>query len=155
MRSIWIKLALGLFRADLAVKREIEVNPKLDCDYMFCNDRIRLTRFYNYGTAGSRFKGHMPAIIRCSGLMTFGCAGMLLRLLCKKGCTMQKLGFSLMSGGALSNLYDRCKRGYVVDYISFRTPWKWLSSVVFNLSDFLIFTGAVFICLGQTDHIQR
>ncbi len=155
MRLIWIKLALGLFRADLAVKREIEVNPKLERDYTFCNGRVRLTRFYNYGTAGSRLEGYMPAIIRCSGMMTFGCIGMLLRLLCREGYTMQKLGLSLMSGGALSNLYDRCKRGYVVDYVSFRTPWKWLSSVVFNLSDFLIFTGAIFICLGQTDHIQR
>lgn len=154
MKFIWLQLALGLFQTDLAVKHEIETNPEFDRKRTFLNDRVQVFRFHNDGTAGSRFRGHMPAIIKSSGLLTIGCIAAFLRLLRKEGYTVQKLGFSLLTGGALSNLYDRCKKGYVVDYVSFRTPWKWLSSLVFNLSDFFIFAGAILICLGQTDHTQ-
>lgn len=155
MKLIWVQLALGLFQTDLAVKHEVETNPEFGKKRTFCGDRVRVFRFHNDGTAGSKFRGHMPAIIRISGILTLGCIGKLLSLLGKEGHTAQKLGFSLMTGGALSNLFDRCKKGYVVDYISFRTPWKRLTNLVFNLSDFFIFLGAIFICLGQTDRTQR
>ena len=53
-----------------------------------------------------------------------------------------KLGLSLLLGGAFSNTYDRLKRNYVVDYVSFQTPFKRLNSIIFNVSDFLIAIGA-------------
>lgn len=155
MKLICVQLALGLFQTDLAVKHEIETNPDFDRKHTFFKDRVQVFRFHNDGTAGSKFRGHMPAIIKSSGILTLGCIGAFLRLLWKEGHTVQKLGFSFLTGGALSNLYDRCKKGYVVDYVSFRTPWKWLNSLVFNLSDFFIFAGAILICSGQTDRTQR
>ena len=48
--------------------------------------------------------------------------------------------FALITAGGLSNLYDRLKRGYVVDYFSIRC--KYLEKVVFNLGDFFIFAGS-------------
>lgn len=155
MKLIWVQLALGLFQTDLAVKHEVETNPEFERKRTFLKDRVQVFRFHNDGTAGSRFRGHMPEIIKSSGILTLGCIAAFLRLLWKEGHTVQKLGFAFLTGGALSNLYDRCKKGYVVDYVSFRTPWKWLSRLVFNLSDFFIFAGAILICLGQTDHTQR
>lgn len=155
MKLIWIQLALGLFQTDLAVKHEVETNPEFDRKRSFFGDRVELLRFHNDGTAGSRLRGHMPAIIKSSGIMTLGCAGALLRLLRKEGHSVQKLGYALMTGGALSNLYDRCKKGYVVDYVRFRTPWKLLSRLVFNLSDFFIFAGAILICAGKTDRTEE
>ena len=50
-------------------------------------------------------------------------------------------------GGALSNLYDRVFRGYVVDYFS--VQWKGLKKVVFNLGDMFIFLGAMMIAGAQ------
>ena len=44
---------------------------------------------------------------------------------------------------AIAYLYDRLKRKYVVDYFSFGVRWKWLSRIVFNLSDFGIMIGAM------------
>lgn len=155
MRLLWIQLALGLFQADLAVKQEIEMNPEFEKEQAFFGGNVRIQKLHNHGTAGSKFIGHMPAVIKTSGLVTLGSAAAFIRTLVKGGSAVQKLGYALLTGGALSNLYDRCKKGYVVDYVSFRTPWKWLSSLVFNLSDFFIFAGAILTCLGQTDHIQR
>ncbi len=152
MRLLWIQLALGLFQADLAVKQEIDSNPDFDTEQSLLGGRVRLKKLHNHGMAGGRLKGHMPAIIRGSGIMTLGCIGLFLKTLWKEGHGLQKFGYALLTGGALSNLYDRCRKGYVVDYVRFQTPWKWLNRLVFNLSDFFILAGAILICLGHTDN---
>lgn len=155
MRLIWIQLALGLFQADLAVKHEIDNRPEFEEEQTMLRGAVRIRRLRNHGMAGGHFAGHIREIIRVSGIMTLGCAGTFLCLLTKKGNEIQKLGFSLLTGGALSNLYDRCRKGYVVDYVSFRTPFKRLNRLVFNLSDFFIMTGALLICVGQTQKIKE
>ena len=46
-----------------------------------------------------------------------------------------KLGMGLLIGGAIGNLIDRLKTGYVVDFIDFRV-WP-----VFNIADISIVVG--------------
>ena len=48
-----------------------------------------------------------------------------------------------MVAGGLSNLYDRLKRGYVVDYFSIQAGF--LKKVVLNLGDLFIMAGAVIL----------
>lgn len=74
-------------------------------------------------------------------------AGALCSLLQGKGKTAQKLGLSIIIGGALSNLYDRLVRGYVVDYFSIE--WDRLKKVVFNLGDMFVFLGSAVIVAEQ------
>ena len=74
-------------------------------------------------------------------------AGALSMLLVRKGCGIQKVGLSMVLGGALSNLYDRFKRGYVVDYFSFSLPG--IKKVVFNLGDLFVFLGTALFLLGE------
>lgn len=151
MKLLWIQLALGLFQTDLAVKHEIDKEESgFDRERDLWGGRIQVRKHRNYGMAGGGCTGHMPEIIKVSGLMTLGCMAAFGRLLFQEGRTVRKLGFSLLTGGALSNLYDRCRKGYVVDYISFRTPFPRLNRLVFNLSDFFIMAGALLICFGQT-----
>ena len=57
-----------------------------------------------------------------------------------------RLGLSLITAGGLSNLYDRMKRGYVVDYFSVQAGW--LKKVVLNVADVCIFAGAVLLCVS-------
>ena len=56
---------------------------------------------------------------------------------------------SLMLGGAISNLYDRFVRKYVVDYFGFRCSLKKLENITFNLADVFIFAGAAGILLTE------
>lgn len=99
-------------------------------------------------------------------VFTSAAAGILTWLLCRdEGRKADRIGFALITAGGLSNLYDRLKRGYVVDYFSIRC--KYLEKVVFNLGDFFIFAGsaliAAFDLLGAVrdlsspaeDHIKR
>ena len=53
---------------------------------------------------------------------------------------MEKAGYALVLAGGLSNLYDRLRRGYVVDYFSIQAGF--LKKVVFNLGDLFIMAGA-------------
>lgn len=50
--------------------------------------------------------------------------------------------FSFLIGGALGNLWDRIKRGYVVDFIYFKVK----NGPIFNIADIFIFLGALFLC---------
>ena len=152
MRFLFVQLALALFQLDMEVKKRVEETPAFEREQTFFKDAVRVQKLHNHGTAGGKFAGHMPSIIRTSGLMTLGSVILFLRSLWKPGDYAEKTGYAFLTGGALSNLYDRCKKGYVVDYVSFRTPWKKLSNLVFNLSDFFIFIGAFLICLKKTDH---
>lgn len=55
--------------------------------------------------------------------------------------------FAIIVGGAIGNLIDRVRLGYVVDYVLFHTP-VW-SFAVFNLADALISVGAALIVLDE------
>ena len=59
----------------------------------------------------------------------------------RRKCKAKKLGLALTIGGGMSNWYDRHKRGYVTDYVSFRFGPEKFRRLVFNVSDFCIFFG--------------
>ncbi|MCD8248359.1 MAG: signal peptidase II [Lachnospiraceae bacterium] len=154
MKILFAGMALTLFRTDLAVKQEIEELPENSGEHRLPGGFAGIQRLHNYGLAGGRWTGHMTGIVRGTALVTGGCIAFFLRLLTKPGQSVRTMGVALLTGGALSNLYDRCRRGYVVDYIRFHTPFKWLNRLVFNLADFLIFIGAFLVCLGNGGHSQ-
>lgn len=56
-------------------------------------------------------------------------------------------GLAIIVGGAIGNLIDRVRLGYVVDYVYFHTP-VW-SFAVFNLADACITLGAIAILLDE------
>ena len=66
-----------------------------------------------------------------------------------RGNNLLRLGLSLLLGGAFSNTYDRLRRGYVVDYVSFPVKWQAFRKIVFNCSDFCIIIGALLSALGM------
>ena len=46
-------------------------------------------------------------------------------------------------------LYDRYTKHHVVDYVRFQTGPKWFRRIIFNVSDFFIFIGAVLAVIGS------
>lgn len=57
----------------------------------------------------------------------------------------QALPFALIIGGALGNLLDRVRHGYVIDFIDFYwNDWHWPA---FNVADSAIVVGAIGIAL--------
>lgn len=48
-----------------------------------------------------------------------------------------------MTAGAWSNTFDRWIRGYVIDYVGFKTKWEKITRITYNLGDFFPAAGAV------------
>ncbi len=151
MRFLIVQLALALFQIDLAVKQEIEQLPEQEEEHLIPGGVVGIKRLHNHGMAGGKAVGHMGSIIKVSGIITLGCIGAFARSLIKPAGNVERTGWAILTGGALSNLYERCRKGYVVDYIRFHSPWKWLNHLVFNLADFFIFIGSVLIVLGKKE----
>lgn len=61
-----------------------------------------------------------------------------------------KLAFSMVIGGALGNVIDRIRFGYVVDFID--VYWKNSHWPAFNIADSSIFIGAVVLLIWGWKH---
>lgn len=139
----------GLAALDLGIKSVVE-NQEDDTfprELPSSKGMIKLHKNHNAGFPFG-FMKEKPELVKGIPLMVISAmAGALCALLQGKGKTAQKAGLAIVIGGALSNLYDRVVRGYVVDYFSIE--WEPLKKVVFNLGDMFVFIGSAVIVLEQ------
>lgn len=54
-----------------------------------------------------------------------------------------KSGIILIISGAIGNLIDRVRLGFVVDYFDFRFIWEY----VFNVADVFVVIGTILLCI--------
>lgn len=145
----YIGVMLSILAIDLGIKDTIEgtdpaVFPK---DLEGSRGAIVLYRNHNDGFPFGLFRSK-PELVRGVPLViTSALAGIFCWLYPRKGYHAEKLAMSMILGGALSNLYDRLVRRYVVDYFSIQ--WKGLKKVVFNLGDIFIFLGTGILLLAE------
>lgn len=62
-----------------------------------------------------------------------------------KGNSILRVGLAFLTGGALSNVYDRLRLKKVVDYFSF----KWKPDLIFNLADMFVFLGCILLVISE------
>lgn len=145
---IFILIAIGIFVLELKIKNYIENNRKMREKEEILGGNIILNRYHNKGAFLNIFENNVKLVKILSCVLL----GMLLLtfiiILPKEKRTGLKLALSLMVGGGSSNIYDRFKRGYVVDYFSF----KFLRKVIFNISDICIIIGAVILMILGVFH---
>lgn len=101
---------------------------------------FHLTLIGNTGIAFGLFKGNSGVWVGV-GLLVLIWIYQLLR----KGNLKDRLAFiglPLIAGGALGNLIDRLRYGYVIDFLDFRV-WP-----VFNVADICISVGALLFCIA-------
>lgn len=146
MVYVCIGLAALVFAADLLIKNRIEKDEGLPRTAL--GGKILLQRYHNRGAALNFLEKRPRLVTSLSVLLTLLSLLLLVLSLGRRGNRFLQLSLVLLLGGAFSNTYDRLKRKYVVDYVSFRVRWKRLAGVVFNLSDFCIIVGAMLACLA-------
>jgi len=61
----------------------------------------------------------------------------------KKVNILSKTGIILIIAGAIGNLIDRVRLGFVVDYFDFRFIWEY----VFNVADVFVVVGTILLCI--------
>lgn len=100
----------------------------------------------NTGTAFSRFAG--SSIVWLPVLIAVGVVLWLwVRSLQAAIHPLQQFAFALIIGGALGNVIDRARLGYVVDFIDLRLNDQ-LRFYVFNVADSCISIGVVLLALA-------
>lgn len=129
---------------DQAIKKQIEEQDgnEFPRELKGSKGLIWLYKNHNPGFSFGFLKGSR-AVELVPLCLASGIAGAWTYLMTTRGRLMEKLALTLTLAGGISNLYDRMKRGYVVDYFS--VQWKALKKVVFNLGDIFILVGAALV----------
>ncbi len=144
---LYIFIVLAIVITETLIKNHMDKNKDFKDRQEIFGGRIVIRKLYNRGMFLNFLEDKKEIVKTVSGVLL----GLLLLLfaimLPKKGNRLFKLGLAFLLGGAASNVLDRMKRGYVVDYFSFNC--KKLKNVVFNLSDLFIFLGAGLITLSS------
>lgn len=133
---------------DLFIKARIEKKIAEHETRPLLGGKVLLRNHHNKGAMLNLGQRRRGAIVVLSLAMTAILAVLFVLSLGTRGNTLLRVGLSLLLGGAFSNTYDRLKRKYVVDYLSFGVRWKRFRAIVFNISDFCIIIGALLAALG-------
>ncbi len=138
--AAYLMIIPAVFGTDIMLKKKSE-EKKLPIEKEG-NDPIIWRNYHNTGAmlnfgAGKSFVKVLSFVFTAAVTVYF------IITLGHKGKNLLKAGLALVLGGAYSNMYDRMRKDYVVDYISFRCRWKRFSNIVFNIGDFAIMAGAL------------
>lgn len=101
--------------------------------------RVLVRRLYNLGSGF----GLVPLDARQVAPLSLAALWALLRW------GGSRLGTGLLLGGGLSNLYERIRRGRVLDYLRFPRAPGVLKKYTYNLADLFILLGAVLLLLRR------
>ncbi len=144
---IFILIIIGIFILEHVIKEYIEDNKEMHKKEEIFGGKIIINRYHNKGAFLNLLDNNVKLVKALSCVIL----GILLVafaiILPSKKKTGVKLGLSLILGGGASNLYDRFKRGYVVDYFSFNV--KKLKRIIFNISDICIFVGSAILLISE------
>ena len=145
MKKWIVTISAAFSTLDLFWKDRIEKRPDSAKEEEMFGGKIRIRKVHNYGFALGTLSGE-DRLVKGGSLG----AGILLliyymKLLFSKKGKWKFAGTSLMLSGAVSNLYDRLKRGYVVDYIGFEAADPQIRKITFNLGDFCLMGGAAVV----------
>jgi signal peptidase II len=86
----------------------------------------------------SKYKAPLLAVFSLLGMTG---VGLLVRRRYPKAASLEKVALALVLAGALANVLDRLRRGFVVDFIHLQ-HWP-----VFNLADVWVVVGALLLAL--------
>lgn len=145
----FLGLGTTLTFLDLSIKNQIETQEEMNFprELEGTNGKIKLYKNHNSGFSFGVLKKYPKLVELVPLCMTSGLAGAWFWLMGRRGRVLEKTAMTLTLAGGASNLYDRMKRGYVVDYFS--VQWKALKKVVFNLGDIFILAGAVLMVVSE------
>ena len=103
-------------------------------------DIFHLTYVENRGAAFGMLENNQEIFIAVATVASiFG----LYYINTKKVNNIGKTGIILIISGAIGNLIDRVRLGFVVDYFDFRFIWEY----VFNIADIFVVVGTIVFCI--------
>lgn len=151
----FIILGVILFFIDFYIKNLIESNSKVIDNFNKTNifkGKLKIKLHHNFGLPFNLFDKFTKYITMIS-IFVIGIVTLVFIKTLKTNNILKKLSITLILSGGINNLYDRLKRGYVIDY--FIINIKFLKRIIFNISDFLIIIGSIIYFCIQIFNISK
>lgn len=144
---LYILFVIAVVIAEHKIKNYMEANRELGVKKEILKGKIIIQKYHNEGAFLNFMENKKELVKTVSGIFLGLLFLLFAIMLPKKGNRLFKLGLALALGGAISNVSDRFRRGYVVDY--FTINYKKLKTIIFNLADMAIFLGSALILLSS------
>lgn len=141
-----IVLAL-IAAADIIIKNYIECHYTGKDEKYILAGAVVIQRSSNKGAFLGLFKRYKKFLKVMNCVLIIVIFIMYIAFFVMKKSTGKKLGTALILAGAVSNGYDRIKKGSVTDYFSINLPF--IKHIVFNLGDFSIFAGIIILLFSD------
>ena len=141
--GICILITAGIFFGDLWIKNRIEKADGENFPRFCAGNKIILKKYHNTGAMLNFGASKRAAVTAVSVFFTVLAGIAFVFSLGQRGNNALRVGLALLLGGSFSNTYDRLKRKFVVDYLSFHVKWRGFQRIVFNFSDFCIIIGSL------------
>lgn len=121
--------------------------------YPFIEGFFHLTYAENIGAAFSILQGKQMFLVIVTIVLVSFLSFHLFKTQTNKNTLWFKISLSLIIGGAIGNLIDRIRLGYVIDFFDFR----YINFAIFNTADSFVVVGtillSIIILFGHSDHI--
>jgi signal peptidase II len=132
-------MAVALIIVDQIVKQWVVATYPLGGAGQYLGLGFRFTYEQNTGAAFSLFQGNPYALGTLSAVVSVAILTYLIVQRKTLG-TLQRYALASILAGAVGNMIDRFRLGYVVDFIHFRVPN--FNFAVFNIADCCVVIGA-------------
>lgn len=148
---IYLFITAGIFLLDFIIKTYMDKKYARKVQHPRLNGAIILEKYYNRGAA-LNLLDKRPKVLKLLHTVALVIVGTVYYFFIRhSNRPVAKTGLALLLGGGLSNLCDRYTKGHVVDYFRINIGPKWLRRIIFNISDFCVFIGALLAVLGSED----
>lgn len=145
---VYLLIVAGIVLLECKIKKYMEHKLQPGESKWILKGKIELKKQYNRGMFLNFMQDQANTVKRLSLIMLGILLLVFALLLPRKHNKLLKLGLSFCLGGAIANVYDRVKNGYVMDYFSINC--KGLKNVVYNMADMFIFLGSLLILLTSS-----
>lgn len=138
-------ISLVIIIVDIISKLLVSNNLLLNKSITVIPNFFYLTYAHNYGGAWSIFNDSTLVITIISFIVILVIIYYLIKNKVSK--TIEKIGYSLLLGGAIGNLIDRIINGYVIDFLDFYI-FEY-DFPIFNVADIGIVVGIIVLLISM------
>ena len=135
---VWLIVVLGVV-LDQLTKLLVVNNLPFNSTISILGEVFGLRYIHNYGAAWSMLESHPEILIVIAVVILIAVVVLLFKTPRHK--KWQRFCWALVISGAVGNIIDRVRLGYVVDFLQL-PHWP-----VFNVADCLLVVGVILICV--------
>jgi signal peptidase II len=141
--SILLVNAIAVIIADQATKWIVEDRIPLNTSMPVIGHWFAFTHTQNFGAAFSMLQNGGFFFVIVAAIVSAVILYYAPKL--PESDWISRVALGLQMGGALGNVVDRLRQGYVTDFLHFKIPEIGFDFAVFNLADSCIFVGVVIL----------